>query len=227
MRSRHIKKWLLTRLGQEDIQRALSEIMALKPEVVINPLFSLLLSTDPMVKWHTVTAFGLTVGRLAEKDMESARVIIRRLMWQLNDESGGIGWGCPEAMGESLARHRGIGQEYSKVLISYLAKDGNLLEHVPLQRGAIWAVGRLGESSPDLARPSVPHLLPLLNSQDPNARGLSAWALGLLGAKEALSNLYRLLHDQSFVEIYRDLKVQHVKVRDLALEAIQAMEKTF
>jgi hypothetical protein len=43
---------------------------------------------------------GEVMAHLADKDMESARVIMRRLMWSLNDESGGIGWGAPEAMGE-------------------------------------------------------------------------------------------------------------------------------
>jgi len=47
---------------------------------------------------------GRVVSSLAEKDMESARVVMRRLMWNLNEESGGIGWGCPEAMGETMAR---------------------------------------------------------------------------------------------------------------------------
>ncbi len=223
MSSRDLKKRLLRLLAQENIQRVLPEITALEPKEIINPLFALLLSTDPLVKWHTVTAFGITVDNLARKDMDSARVIIRRLMWQLNDESGGIGWGCPEAMGDSLARNRELGQEYSQVLISYIMKDGNFLEHEPLQRGAVWAIGRLSETSPDLASPSIPHLLPFLQAQDPVARGLSAWALGLIGAKEALPSLSLLLDDGTSIEIYRDLKLQQTTVKELASEAIRAI----
>ena len=48
---------------------------------------------------------GAVVANLAEKDMESARVVMRRLMWSLNDESGDIGWSRPEAMGEIIASH--------------------------------------------------------------------------------------------------------------------------
>ena len=54
---------------------------------------------------------GAVVAHLAEKDMESARVVMRRLMCSLNDESGGIGWGAPEAMGEIIASHEGLASE--------------------------------------------------------------------------------------------------------------------
>ena len=46
-----------------------------------------------MIKWHAVSALGAIVAALAEKEMESARIIMRRLMWSLNDESGSIGSG--------------------------------------------------------------------------------------------------------------------------------------
>jgi len=36
-------------------------------------------------------------------------------MWSLNDESGGIGWGAPEAMGAIMARHTGLADEYANI----------------------------------------------------------------------------------------------------------------
>jgi len=96
---------------------------------VINPLFSFLYNNDEQVRWRTVTAFGAVVAKLADEDMEAARIIMRRLMWNLNDESGGIGWGSPEAMGETLARHEGLAKEYARILLSYARQDGNYLEH--------------------------------------------------------------------------------------------------
>jgi len=103
---------------------------------------------------------GAVVANLAEQDMESARVIMRRLMWSLNDESGGIGWGAPEAMGEIIASHDGLAKEYVSVLISYVWKEGNFLEYEPLQRGAVWGVGRVAQVRPELAQDAGPHLLP-------------------------------------------------------------------
>ncbi|NIR18057.1 MAG: HEAT repeat domain-containing protein, partial [Desulfobacterales bacterium] len=74
---------------------------------------------DQDVRWSAVKAMGRVVAKMADEDMESARVIMRRLMWNLNDESGGIGWGSPEAMAEILTCHDGLAKEYAHILISY------------------------------------------------------------------------------------------------------------
>ncbi|MGD9194313.1 MAG: hypothetical protein PVH58_20495, partial [Desulfobacterales bacterium] len=116
------------------------------PKRAVNPLFSLLCSLDERLKWRAVTAMGQVVSNLAETDLESARVIMRRFMWHLNDESGGIGWGCPESMGEIMARCERLADEYGFVLISYIQPEGNYLEHEILQRGVLWGVGRLAHS---------------------------------------------------------------------------------
>ncbi|MBW2083914.1 MAG: hypothetical protein JRI39_12750, partial [Deltaproteobacteria bacterium] len=165
-RGRALKKEIerLMRRGEEG---DIGKILSYPPRAVINPLFGLLLSTDPSVRWHTIVAMGEVVRQLAEEDMESARVILRRLMWQLNDESGGIlrrlmwqlndesggiGWGCPEAMGEILARNRKLAEEFAPIVVSYVREDGNFLEYEALQPGAIWAVGRLAQAWPDLVK---------------------------------------------------------------------------
>ncbi len=225
MSSRRLKEEFSALLAQEDLGPALEKMAGLDPKVLINPLFHFLLSTDPLTKWHAVSAFGLTVQRLANQDLEGARVIMRRLLWQLNDESGGIGWGCPEAMGESVALHRPLAEEYSPLLISFIMAEGNFLEHRPLQRGALWAVGRLASAHPDLAIGGAPHLMRFLNSRDPEARGLAAWTLGLIEATEALPLLHRLLNDETPMEIYRDFRLQSLRVKDLALEAMASIGK--
>ena len=94
------------------------------------------MDNDELVKWRAVTAIGSIVTLLAKKDIEAARVIMRRLMWSLNDESGGIGWGAPEAMSEIMAQSNKIAEEYNSILISYLNEQGNFLEYEPLQKGS-------------------------------------------------------------------------------------------
>ncbi|NTV33768.1 MAG: hypothetical protein HGA50_10810, partial [Deltaproteobacteria bacterium] len=102
-RGRSLKKKLFELLSQGDLDKALVETGRLPPRQIINPLLSFIQSGNEKVKWGAVKATGQVVSRLAESDLEAARVIMRRLMWTLNDESGGIGWGSPEAMGEILA----------------------------------------------------------------------------------------------------------------------------
>ena len=62
-----------------------------------------MLDRDELIRWRAVSAMGIVTAALADARMDAARVIMRRMMWQLNDESGGIGWGIPEAMGEIMA----------------------------------------------------------------------------------------------------------------------------
>jgi len=51
---------------------------------------------------------------------------MRRLMWNLNDESGGIGWGNPEAMGEILACHEALANEYAPISYPMHEKMGTI-----------------------------------------------------------------------------------------------------
>ena len=159
---RDLKDKVLALLQSDNFDQALHELFQLPARQVINPLFSFLLHHDEQVKWRAVSAMGDIVANLAEKDMESARVVMRRLMWVLNDESGGIGWGAPETMGEIISCHEGLAKEYASVLVSYIHEDGNFLEYEPLQRGAVWGVGRVAQVRPELVQDAGPHLLPYL-----------------------------------------------------------------
>jgi hypothetical protein len=146
-------------------------------------------------------------------------------MWNLNDESGGIGWGSPEAMGEILANHEDLAKEYAHVLISYTRENGNYLEHELLQRGLLWAIGRLAQAKPELLRNAVPYLLPYLESLDATVRGLASWLMGLLGVEEATSRLQGLTHDKNQLQIYLDNELNTCRVMDLAEEALNAIRK--
>ena len=218
---REFKKKILERISSNNLEKNLGALCQLPARKVINPLFSFLLSTESKIKWATVTAFGAVVSHLADQDMESARVIMRRLMWQLNDESGGIGWGCPEAMGEIIACHGRLAPEYAHVLISYIRENGNFLEHEPLQQGALWGICRVAQMRPKLVGDAVPHLFPFLEARVATLRGLAVWALGLLGAREARSQIECLLNDEGEIEIYRHRKIKITRVKDLAKEALE------
>ena len=100
LRGRQIKKKLRQHLQNDPFDKELDEICRLPLKQTISPLFSFLCSTDEHVKWRAVTALGKVVSDLAASDLESARVVMRRFIWNLNDESGGIGWSSPEILGE-------------------------------------------------------------------------------------------------------------------------------
>ncbi len=220
---RSLKTKLFDLLNRGDPDRALEEISRLPCRQVVNPLFSFLQSGNEKLKWGAVKAMGYVVSQLADRDLEAARVIMRRLMWNLNDESGGMGWGSLEAMGEILATHSGLAREYAHILLSYAREDGNYLEHEGLQRGLLWGIGRLSEKRPELVRGAAGLLLPYLASQDGMIRGLSARIMGLLQVKEAQPMLRRLTEDESALIIMVENNLTTVRVKDLAEEALRSI----
>ena len=222
-RGRSLKKKLFDLLNRGVLDEALVEIGRLPPRQIINPLFSFIQSGNEKVKWGAVKVAGLVVSQLAESDLEAARVIMRRLMWNLNDESGGIGWGSPEVMGEILAAHNGLAQEYAHILLSYAREEGNYLELEALQRGLLWGIGRLAEKRPDLVRGASASLLPHLESQDEVIRGLAARIMGLLQVKEALPRLRNLTQDDFSFVIMIGGNLTTVRVKDLAEEALRSI----
>jgi hypothetical protein len=222
--SRQLKTRIRKLLLQKNPESGLAQIGRMPARKAINPLFSFLCSPDELLKWRAVAAMGEVVDRLAGTDMESARVIMRWYMWQLNDESGGIGWGCPEAMGEIMARNDNLADEFWCILISYIRPDGNYLEHEVLQRGVLWGVGRLAHARPKLLKASVEYLHPYMQSGDPHLRGLASWAAGALQNKNTASILNGLKDDSAKLSIYLDGHIKRHSVGELAKKALQMVK---
>ena len=63
-------------------------------------LFSLALDADELIAWRAIEAIGKMAAIQAESDLEKIRDSVRRLLWLMNDESGGLGWRSPEMIGE-------------------------------------------------------------------------------------------------------------------------------
>jgi len=224
---REFKRRVCVLLKSADFDRSLEEILQFPARRVINPLFSFLYNSDEQIRWRTITAMGAVVAKLADEDMESARVIMRRLMWNLNDESGGIGWGSPEAMGEILACNETLAKEYAHILISYIREEGNFQGHKLMQRSVLWGIGRLSQVRPELVKGSVPYLLPYLKSRDDSARGLAAWAMGYLGPEEAGEGFEFLTKDDADFQIYIDRRSVKHKEKALAKESLEKLHLSF
>ena len=221
------KRRITKLLGSSNIEDVIEELRQLPVSKVINPLIGALCSNDEFVRWHAVTALGPIISDLADRDIEAARVVMRRFMWSLNDESGGIGWGSPEAMGEIMACHQGLAEEYTHVLVAFMREEGFFLELEMLQRGLMWGLGRLAQVRPALlrVRDAVPYLLPYLHSPDAEVRGLATWTLGLLQAKEAVSSLEKLHSDPNSIKFYFNRGFVEDTVGLLAEKALANIKK--
>ena len=223
--ARSLKPQVLALLADADLDNACRELAALDPSKLAGALFSALLNRDPLIGWRAVTAFGLAAARLAEQDTDRARVLIRRMMWSLNEESGAVGWGVPQAMGEILAVNPELARQYHRILASYIhegAKEGNFLDHAPLRQGVYWGLARLAQTQPELAAAAAVDLTAALGDPDPAVRGLAALALGRIGAGRApgaLPALAALAGDQAAFDFYDGWEIHPERVGGLAAQA--------
>jgi hypothetical protein len=226
-------KRLITDLLRDSTPAQLSDNLLARPaREVINPLFSCLCHPQELVRWRAVTGFGVIVPTIADRKPEEARVIIRRFLWMLNDESGGIGWGVPQALAEVLAGSALLAREYLHMLVSYTLDDGpelfqhgNFLENEILQEGVLWGVCRVAPLYPD-------KLLDLgiatscggyLSSGRSVIRGLACRLSGLLGLDRYRIPLVGLTDDQAELRLYEAGVMRDYRVMELAAEALQAL----
>ena len=221
---RELKKRVLENLRQKNFKKGLEEICQLPPRRVVNPLFSFFHHREEIIKWRSVTAMGAVVARLADSDLESARVVMRRLLWNLNDESGGIGWGSAEAMGEIMARHFTLAEEFADILISFIRKNAGGIQNEMLQRGVLWGLGRLAQTRPQFLTGVPPLLFAYLESEDAILRGHAAWIAGLLSSGLTRAALRKLSDDIEKVEVFFNGRLIEKTVGHLAREALSRLD---
>ncbi len=224
MSARQLKKKIQKFLETENFADGLAEIGRIPARQAVGPLFSFLCSLDELLKWRAVTAMGKIISDLAANELESARVVMRRFIWNLNDESGGIGWGCPESMAEIMAQNAKLAAEYHCILVSYIQPRGNYLEHEGLQQGALWGIGRVAHRRPMCMQTAAGYLLPYLKSPAANVRGLAAWAAGPILDSQTNFQLKELAHDPAGLMLYREGRLVRYTVGRLAREALADFE---
>ena len=185
-RMRANKALLKEALGAPDWRDRLEGLTAKTPGAFVGPLMSCLAQGGTRAG-RAAAALGACVAAMARETPEEARVVMRRFMWHMNEESGNLGWGVPESMAETLARSALLAEEFSRVLLSYIwdtGREDNFVDHAPLRRSCYWAVGRLLQARPEFAASALPLLQAGLRDEDIPCRGMAAWAFSHIGAPE-------------------------------------------
>lgn len=222
MREREIKKRVGLVLRGEEISAVLESLRAMPPQGVITSLLAELYRTDERIKWNAVSAIGAVMDDLARADMEAARVVMRRILWNLNEESGGIGWGMPEAMGEIMAVNERLAAEYVHLLVSYMREE-NYLELPALQQGLLWGIGRMAMSRPELLLhyDADGYMSIYLESNDLAVVGLACRNFGLLGIQEAAFPIKSFINCTQALRLYEEYELRSTTVGVLARQALE------
>lgn len=132
------------------------------PLSLANALFACLTEGGTMAE-RAAFAMGGIMAKVYAESPEDAKNIVRRFMWHMNEESGNIGWGIPEAFGETLAQCPPLADTFRRVLLHYIydapeEKSTGFCDHAPLRISCYHAIARLLEARPEFAKEAVPLL---------------------------------------------------------------------
>ncbi len=202
-------------------QGRLEEIaeMATRKKRVLGSLVASTYDADPRVSWRAVEALGVAAARIARDDPDHVRQLLGRLLWLVNDESGGICWRAPEAMAEIVRREPGLFADYVPIITSLivnLAEED--LEH--FRAGILWAIGRLGAAGADHVQDAIPSLISALDDSDPQVRGMAVWCLLEVGRGDLLADRPDLLADDELVDLHEEGTLSRTTVSQLVQRAV-------
>ena len=169
-RRRDAARELLARLDLDAVSRWAEG----EPQAV-GVLQRLLFDADEVVAWRAVEALGRVAAVLARRGAEPARELVRRALWLMNDESGGLLWSGPQVIGAVLAHVPVLCRDLGAVLASFLEED-------PFRAGTRWGLWRISGVAPEVVREAAPGLGASFSDPDPAVRGLAALALRGAGA---------------------------------------------
>jgi hypothetical protein len=170
---------------------------ALGERTALRTLSSLLFDHDRLVCWRATGALGRIAAKENDRNPEKVRELLRRLFWQLNDESGNLGWYAPQAIAQILAHTPSYLGEYARVLVSFLPEE-------PFEVGVRWGLARIAAVNKKVFEDTVAGelLLRSLVEPDKDRLGFTLYALAALGIKVDPADIEPFKSDPHDLEIY-------------------------
>ena len=192
------------------------EDAAIKDDYVIGTLIRLTYDADPLICWRSIDAIGRCAQRLAGIRMECLKTYLRRLFWMMSDESGSIAWRAPEIIVEIIRADPHALADFIPMTVSLLDMEPeDLAEFLP---GILYALGRIGEISPDSVMGSLRRILDAADHKDGEVCAMALSCLGRLSAFGLVSRYPGLWQDERKVTVYRCEQLAEITIRELVHE---------
>jgi len=183
--------------------------LALKDKNVIKWLTSFSYDKEDNLTWRAIEAMGYVARELKTTRLDVVRETVRKLLWSMSDESGGIGWSAREILGEII---RSDPDEFRDIVPILWSNR----EEPSFRPGAVWAMVRVAGVRPDLI-PAVPdELKELANDPNPTVRGYTALLAGELTFQGKEAILSKLSQDLNELRIYSNSTLIATTVAELA-----------
>ena len=184
---------------------------------VLRTLLGLLYDADDYVHWLAVDAIGRVGGATAATDPDKVRELIRRLLWALNEESGGTPWGATGAIGAIVAARPDLFANYLSMICPFH-------DDVSIYPEFIWSLAAVSRTRPALTAEYGPFLLAAICHSHAAVRSYAAWGLGVLRPDGAEAALAACLGDAAVAAVYEGDGIYHQRpVGAIAAESLARM----
>lgn len=171
-----------------------------------------LYSAEKLFRWRAAEALGKISAVIVPKDPGTVSKLLQGLFTSVSDTAASS-WGSVDAIGEIISA---LPDHFSGFLpqLVQISRDPARLPEV------LRAMGKIGETRPDLLRRYSYPMIPLLHHPDSEVRGYAAILLGHVKAFEAKEDLARLKEDMTPIDIYRTGQIERTTIDQLADESL-------
>lgn len=202
--SKNAIKGLLISMSYDNIAE-LAEV----DKAVLRYLVSLAYDKEDVITWRAIEAMGYVSKRLSKEKTEVFRDLIRRLLWSMGEESGGIGWSSPEMIGEIIRSNPNEFADIIPILWSFKEEE-------MFRAGVLWAMGRIAQVRPEMINFISDDLKKLLHDSNPYVRGYAIWLIGIIKNRDMLPYIKELFDDKNIINFYENGELLKTEVGQLA-----------
>ena len=194
-----IDKGLLSAVGK----------LAMKDKNVIKWLISFSYDKEDQMTWRAIESMGYVARDLRASHINILRETVRRLLWSMSDESGGIGWSAPEMLGEII---RSDPDEFIDIIPILWSNR----EEASFKVGALWALARVACVRPDMVIFIAGDLEELAVDPNPEVRGYTALLARATESEGKTEILKKLSADSGSLRFYSGGFLRETTVSELA-----------
>lgn len=213
-----MKQSLQAALEANDLEAV--QTLALANRTILSMLVRFAYDKTSLIGWRAIKAIGIVSSFYVKNNYDFLRDTVRKLLWSLSDESGGIGWSAPEILGEIVSADP---KKFSDI-IPLIAEVYDIEEKV-FRPGILYALGRIAGSDPTSVLPFKDIAARGLSNSDPLARiyalDLAAKlrdSLSIAEREEFASAVHKLTGDNAEAWIYVNEGFSGLTVADKAKE---------
>ncbi|MFQ3574160.1 MAG: DVU0298 family protein [Thermodesulfovibrionales bacterium] len=171
MSSREMKSTLerlLNDMNYDEIAK-----MAAENSTVISKLISMSYDKESLLTWRAIDSLKEISRVLTPIDIGLMRNIVRKLLWSITDESGGIGWSACEMLGSIVSAYP---EQYSDIIpIIWSFREEEIF-----RAGSLWAMAQIAMVDPSVSDMVCGDLMAMFNDKDSTVRGYAVFCQSVL-----------------------------------------------